>query len=60
VLARNAWLADALLNLARAVHGEPEVEPLEDTFERGAHTHGMRLAARRRGRAKWAGSATRS
>jgi len=58
VLARNAWLADALLSLALA-HGDDaqELDPLEDIFERGAHTHGLALASRRRGRARWAGSA---
>ena len=56
VLARNAWLADALLNLALTRRGEEPVAALDDKFERGAHAHGLRLAARRRGRAKWAGS----
>ena len=55
VLARNSWLADALLNLALARRGERPMDPLDDKFERGAHAHGLRLAARRRGRAKWAG-----
>jgi len=61
VLARNAWLTDALLAMALAHHsgGAPAaaLQPLDDVFESGAHDHGLRLAARRRGRAKWAGSA---
>jgi CobQ-like glutamine amidotransferase family enzyme len=59
VLARNAWLTDALLAMALARRGAQvsPLQPLDDVFETGAHDHGLRLAARRRGRAKWAGSA---
>ena len=57
VLARNAWVADALLNLALERRGEAPMDSLDDKFERGAHAHGLRLAARRRGRAKGAGAA---
>ena len=60
VLARNAWLADALLNLALARTGGGPVGPLQDAFESGAHDHGVRLAARRRNRAKWAGSTAKT
>ena len=60
VLARNAWLADALLNLALARSGGGPVGPLNDVFESGAHDHGVRLAARRRNRAKWAGSTAKT
>jgi CobQ-like glutamine amidotransferase family enzyme len=56
VLARNAWLADALLELALSRRGVV-LAPLDDTYERRAHDLGLRLAARRRGRARWAGSA---
>ena len=56
VLARNAWLTDALLNIAFARRNLAPVGVLDDAFESGAHAHGLRLAARRRGRAKWAGS----
>jgi CobQ-like glutamine amidotransferase family enzyme len=62
VLARNAWLADALLAMALARDGRAAasaLQPLDDVFESGAHDHGVRLAARRRGRAKWAGSVQR-
>jgi CobQ-like glutamine amidotransferase family enzyme len=61
VLARNAWLADALLSMALSRGGHSAaLAPLDDVFESGAHAHGLRLAARRRGRAKWAGAARKS
>jgi CobQ-like glutamine amidotransferase family enzyme len=59
VLPRNAWLADTLLTLALERRGMTLPRELDDSFERGAHAHGLRLAARRRGKAKWAGTRSR-
>ena len=58
VLARNAWLADALLAMALARRGSQvsTLQPLDDVFESGAHEQGLKLAAKRRGKAKWAGA----
>ncbi len=50
LLPKNAWLADRLiaLALARRLGEEPELEPLDDTFEAAAH-ESAREAARREG-----------
>lgn len=44
VLPRNAWFADALLNLASKM----ELPPLDDALEDAAHDRGVELARRRR------------
>jgi CobQ-like glutamine amidotransferase family enzyme len=48
LLPKNAWLADRLIQLALARrHGtEPELEPLDDSFEAAAHESARRAALR--------------
>jgi lipid II isoglutaminyl synthase (glutamine-hydrolysing) len=46
LLPKNAWLADRLTQLALARRGgaEPQLEPLDDAFERAAHESARRAA----------------
>ena len=48
LLPKNAWLADRLIQLALARRNgsEPELAPLDDTFEAAAHEGARRTAAR--------------
>jgi CobQ-like glutamine amidotransferase family enzyme len=49
LLPKNAWLADHLIQLAlaRRLGSEPELEPLDDSFEAAAHESARRAAMRR-------------